>query len=61
MKTTWKLSSKYNFDKIGIGESVRILAAASRVQAAAVMYGKRNGMKFSTAKDGNHVVVWRIY
>ena len=60
MKKTWKLRSKYNFGTIEVGGSMSILAPYSRVSAAVCMYGKRNNMKFSTAKSGNSVIVWRL-
>lgn len=60
MKKTWKLSSKYNFDKILVGERVRLIVPADRLRSAATMYGKRNGVKFETAKDGNAVLIWRV-
>lgn len=57
--------SKYPFDKMEIGQSFALPAATGlRVREAAVVYGKRHGMKFAsrTLTEGGEKVlrIWRV-
>jgi hypothetical protein len=57
--------SKYPFDKMEIGQSFALpVSTGLRAREAAVVYGKRHGMKFTsrTLTEGGEKVVriWRV-
>lgn len=55
----WK---KYPLEEMDIGDSISISGLAEFLSArgAAYMYGKRNGLKFSTRQDGDGGRIWRV-
>lgn len=52
--------NKYPFGEMEIGDSFFSNADRTLVSSAASWYGKRNGRKYSTRKDGTGFRVWRI-
>ena len=58
-KKTWKLKSKYNLDKMEVGEDKFLPYDSQRISSAACMFGKRNDMKFEVAKEGIGTRVYR--
>jgi len=56
-KTT---ETKYPWRDMAVGDSFTIpLAAFGNVRVAAFRFGKKNGMRFCSRKDGDQVRVWR--
>jgi hypothetical protein len=53
------LYNKYPFKQMKVGDSF-IVPIDARIYAAASWAGTRNGMKFSTRKNGTCIRVWRV-
>lgn len=53
-------TSVYPFGNMKVGDSFFTETEKERLRPAATQYARRNGVKFTTRKEGAGIRVWRI-
>lgn len=52
--------AKYPFGKMLVGQSFLVVHQWKSARSSADAYGRRNGIKFSTRREGDGLRIWRI-